>query len=126
MMRMLLCVGTACWLAACSASTDRLTAPGSVDAASGQTRENSQSPPQPPPLERDPVPIPEASCNAARARWVIGEGPSDQLLERARVAAEARLARFLRPNVPITMEYLGSRLNLHLNETGVVSSVSCG
>jgi Peptidase inhibitor I78 family len=78
------------------------------------------------------VPAPEtsppggASCDAAKAQSVIGRLPSNDLLERARAAAQAGSARFLRHNEPITMEFLGSRLNLVLNERGVVHATYCG
>ena len=44
------------------------------------------------------------------------------VLERARVAAGASVARFLKPNQPITMEWL----NLGLDDHNIVRSVRCG
>jgi hypothetical protein len=96
-------------ISACT-SSDTVTSPPSV------------RPEQPP----RPSPPFEGSCVAAEARWAIGQRASDDLLERARVAAKAALARFLLPNQPITTEYLGSRLNLGLDERNVVHAVSCG
>jgi hypothetical protein len=97
-------------ISAC-ARLDTVTAPPSV-------RPEQPAPPVLPPFD--------GSCVAAEARWAIGERASTDLLERARVAAQAAVARFLRPNQPITTEYLGSRLNLHLDERDVVRAVSCG
>jgi hypothetical protein len=48
------------------------------------------------------------------------------VLERARVSAGAESARFLRPNQPVTMEFLRSRLNLGLDARDIVRSVVCG
>jgi hypothetical protein len=59
-------------------------------------------------------------------QWTIGEPASSELLEHARLAAGAASARFLRPNQAITMEYLGSRLNLGLDERDIVRSAVCG
>jgi hypothetical protein len=59
-------------------------------------------------------------------RGAIGQRATPALLERARVAATASTARFIRPNEAITMEYNGSRLNLYLNERDVVRGVICG
>lgn len=73
-----------------------------------------------------PTPPVAATCDASKVQWAIGEQASDALLEHARVEAKAGSARFLRPDQPITMEYLGSRLNLGLNEQDIVSSVTCG
>lgn len=80
-----------------------------------------------PPLPNQPLPPPVSNgCDATKARWAIGEPASNALLERARVAAGARSARFLRPNEPVTLEYLGSRLNLELDAQGLVRTVACG
>jgi hypothetical protein len=73
-----------------------------------------------------PPPAATASCDAAKAQWAIGEQATAELLEQARVAAAAGSARFLRPNEPVTMEYLGSRLNLALDAKDVVRTVGCG
>ena len=69
---------------------------------------------------------PQAVVTVTKAQWAVGQPASDELLERARVAADAGSARFLRPNQPVTMEYLGSRLNLGLDARDVVYSVVCG
>jgi hypothetical protein len=66
------------------------------------------------------------SCVAAAAQSAVGQRANEALLESARVAARARVARFLRPNQPVTMEFNGSRLNLDLDEREVVRGVSCG
>jgi hypothetical protein len=111
------------WLTSgCGSKTDRITPPtsaGPTDPAGSADRGPvPPNPPAPPPAS--------GSCDAAKAQWAIGERESNDLLERARVAAGAGSARFLRPNQPITMEYNGSRLNLGLNEQDVVRSVTCG
>jgi hypothetical protein len=97
------------------------TAPGSP--GGGGSSQGDTRPPQPP--RPDPPPA-SGSCNAGQARWAIGQPASADLLERARADAAAALARFIRPNQPITMEYSGARLNLYLNARDVVESVICG
>jgi hypothetical protein len=139
-------VFTAGWLViACNGTTDRITAPTSPPSAGdGSATQGRETPPPttpqptPPPVDRGPIPpapppVPpsSASCDAAKAQWAIGERAigeraSAELLERARISAAAGTARFLRPNQRITLEYLGSRLNLGLNEQDVVRSVTCG
>jgi hypothetical protein len=66
------------------------------------------------------------SCDAAGARWAVGERASRELLERARLAAGARVARFLLPGQAITLEYLATRVNLELDKAHVVVGVTCG
>lgn len=80
-------------------------------------------PPQPP--RPDPPPAP-GTCVAEKAHGVIGQPASAGLLERARLAATASIARFIRPNEAITMEYYGARLNLYLDERDIVRAVHCG
>jgi hypothetical protein len=104
-------LGASCLTAACWETAP--TSPSSV----------AERPPQPP---TPPAPPSTSSCDSTKAEWAIGQRASDELLERARVAAGAGSARFLRPNQPITMEYLGSRLNLGLDARDVVYSVVCG
>jgi hypothetical protein len=113
------CVSAGC------ATAERITGPSSIDtsnaAGSSQGAERRPSPPDPP-----AVPPPSGTCDADKARWTAGEPASDDVLERARQAAGAGTARFLRPNEPVTTEYLDSRLNLWLDERDVVRSVNCG
>jgi hypothetical protein len=93
-----------------------LAVAGSLTIACGGTTERATA----------PTPPAAATCDASRVQWAVGQRASDALLERARVEANARSARFLRPDQPVTMEFLASRLNLGLNETDVVRSVTCG
>lgn len=66
------------------------------------------------------------SCSATDAQFAVGQPRSNDLLERARVAANAGVARFLVPNQPITMEYSAARLNLELDEKNFVRAARCG
>jgi hypothetical protein len=101
-----------CSTIACTGSDGGVTSPGSVE--SSPVLPPGQSPPNP------------ASCDATKAQFAIGGAANDELLEAARVAATASVARFLRPNEPVTMEFLAWRLNLNLNERGIVESATCG
>jgi Peptidase inhibitor I78 family len=101
--------------------------------ACGGHGEPSTRPPSVAPSDpRGPVPPPQptppssGTCDAAQAQWAVGEPASNDLLERARVAAKASIARFIRPNEPITMEFSPARLNLGLDKHDVVASVTCG
>jgi Peptidase inhibitor I78 family len=123
-------------LAACSVTgacrDTSPTSPGSKDEdKSSRSREPSASgpntpsrPPQPPSPPAPPAG--QATCDHTKVQWAISEPASEGLLERARIAAGAGSARFLRPNQPITMEYLGSRLNLGLDERDIVRAAVCG
>jgi hypothetical protein len=130
---------TAASVTAGCGTADTITAPSSPPAAEGSLPQGRETPPPSPPqplppainrgpIQPGPPPLPPASgtCDAAKAQFAIGERASAELLERARLAAAAGSARFLRPNERITLEFLASRLNLGLNEQDVVRSVSCG
>jgi hypothetical protein len=99
--------------------TTVVAAGGMTSACSARSDTGTSAPTQPTrPASR--------SCDAIKAQFAVGQAASNDLLERARLAAGAGSARFLHPNQPITMEYLGSRLNLYLNDRDVVNGVSCG
>jgi hypothetical protein len=106
---------------ACRETTPPSPSPRPEAGSSQQSREPSPPAPQPP----NPPATP-STCDATKAQWAIGEPAGDELLERARVAAGAGSARFLRPNQPVTMEYLSSRLNLGLDTRDMVRTVVCG
>jgi hypothetical protein len=110
---------------ACSGKSDRVTAPTQVETpdAIGSSASPVDRVPVPP---SPPLPPVSDSCDAVKAQFAIGQRASSDLLERARVAAQAGSARFLRPNERITLEFLGSRLNLILNDRDVVHSATCG
>ena len=99
---------------------------GFLNAACSSGIESASSPSRVPPPGAQPQPPSAATCDATKAQWAVGERASSDLLERARVSAEASTARFIRPNQPITMEFLGWRLNLGLDAQDVVAQVSCG
>jgi Peptidase inhibitor I78 family len=113
---------------ACAGRETTPTSPGSGgEDGSSQSPTGPTESPRPPQPPNPPTPPPASgSCDHTKAQWTIGQPASDDLLERARLAAGAGSARFLRPNQPVTMEYLGSRLNLCLDGQDVVRSVVCG
>jgi Peptidase inhibitor I78 family len=91
--------------------------------ACGSHGEPSTSPPL---VAPSPTPPSSGTCDAAKAQFAVAQPASNDLLERARVAANASIARFIRPNEPITLEFSPARLNLGLDKHDVVASVTCG
>jgi len=84
-----------------------------------------------PPVDRGPAPNPQpppssGKCDATKAQGAVGQRASIELLERARNAAQANVARFIRPNEPVTLEFSPARLNLGLDARDIVASVTCG
>lgn len=124
-------------VAACGGSRGDTTAPTPLqDAGRQQGRElpptGPTSPGNPPPAAprpNPPAPVPppsSATCDPGPAHFAVHQPASKELLERARVAAGAATARFLRPNEAVTLEYVGSRLNLGLDAQDIVRVVTCG
>jgi hypothetical protein len=105
------------WLTAGCDSANNST--GSAEPTPGPSTPPSDAPTQ-------PVPPTSAECDGSRAQWAVGQKASDDLLERARIDAGAKTARYLRPNQAVTLEYAAWRLNLGLDEQDVVKTVSCG
>jgi len=65
-------------------------------------------------------------CREEKARSAVGEPYSDELAERARQASGARVTRRVQPGGPDTMELRTDRLNLEVDQSGIVRAVRCG
>jgi hypothetical protein len=122
-----------CLSAACdrSSSDGAVTAPSPIATADSRlpaaaTRPAVPIPPAPPTPPAPPGFTVSDRCDHTKAQRAIGQPASNDVLERARRAAGARTARFLRPNDVITMEFLASRLNVLLDAKHVVRSMYCG
>ncbi|KRC15307.1 I78 family peptidase inhibitor [Acidovorax sp. Root217] len=66
------------------------------------------------------------TCNAAPAQGAKGKQPTASTVEQARVASGAAMARVLRDNQPVTMEFNAERLNLVTDASGKITTVRCG
>jgi len=71
--------------------------------------------------------FPESTrCREENARSAIGEHYSDERAERARQAAGARAVRRVQTGEPDTMELRADRLNLEVDQSGIIRAVRCG
>ena len=73
-----------------------------------------------------PSPSPEGACNAQGAQFAVGKTAAASLVEQARQRSGSYMARVLRPNQAVTMEFNAQRLNLDVTAAGVVTRVRCG
>ena len=73
-----------------------------------------------------PPPLPGTVCNAQGAQFAIGKAPGASVVEEARQRSGSYMARVLRPNQAVTMEFNAQRLNLELDAAGVIRRVRCG
>ena len=65
-------------------------------------------------------------CNAQGAQFAIGKAPGASVVEQARQRSGAYMARVLRPNQAVTMEFNAQRLNLDVDAAGVITRARCG
>ncbi|MBF8746960.1 hypothetical protein E2H86_18990 [Pseudomonas putida] len=68
----------------------------------------------------------DGRCSASGADFAIGKPGTADLLEQARKASGSQVARILKPRDVVTLEYRSERLNLSVDEQGVVTRVNCG
>jgi len=109
-------------LVACTAPRDPDVAGAAGDQAPTAPVESA------PPADAPPAaPPPTAqACDADAANGAIGKAATTEVLEQARTAAGAAVARTLAPGQVVTMEFRGDRLNLMVDEANVVTGVRCG
>lgn len=79
-----------------------------------------------PPTVSSSPPTTSTRCDPQAARNVIGQAASATVVEQARQATGAQSVRTLKPGQVITMEYREGRLNVHVNERGAITSLTCG
>lgn len=107
-------------LAACTTSGS--AAPGGTAAAGATTPAASEpatpTPPATPPEQR--------GCDAEAARSVVGRDATAEVVEQARNAAGAEIARTLKPGQMVTMEFHPSRLNVDVDAGNTITNVRCG
>lgn len=78
-----------------------------------------------PPVDK-PGPSAVSRCDAAAAQGAVGNEATPALVEKARHDAGAETVRVLKPNQPVTLEFLEARLNVHVDANNVVARVTCG
>lgn len=71
-------------------------------------------------------PEPQAHCNADAVEARIGQRADPDQLEAIRQQADARLVRVIKPGDAVTMDYNITRLNLEVDDAGVIKKASCG
>lgn len=84
----------------------------------------------PPP--RDEAPLPPRvttdtdSCGAARVQDRVGRHFGNPLGESMLSESGAEAMRVMEPGQAYTMEYRADRLNIRLDEAGVITAIGCG
>ena len=114
-------------LLACTAPRDPEAAEAAGDQAPTAPIESAPPADVPPTDTPPPAQPPTAqACDADAANGAIGKTATTEVIEQARTAAGAAVARTLAPGQVVTMEFRGDRLNLMVDEANVVTGVRCG
>ncbi len=68
-----------------------------------------------------------AACHADAAQAYIGKPADEATVAQAQQAAGASGdVRVIKPGQPVTMDYRGERLNVEVDEHGVIVKITCG
>lgn len=97
--------------------------PDEQEQATAQSEQRAEEAAQPAPPEPATT---AAACDDSQAQWAIGKKVTDAEVDQARKDSGAQTARTLKPDQAVTMEFLANRLNLTLDEAGLVTAVRCG
>ncbi|WP_312932827.1 I78 family peptidase inhibitor [Pseudomonas sp.] len=66
------------------------------------------------------------TCQAVDAGFAIGRQGTQALVEQARQASGARTLRVLKPGDMATLDYRSERLNVTVDDQGVIRRINCG
>ena len=69
---------------------------------------------------------PVGSCDATQVQSLVGQPYTDAIGGQAQQDAGAKEKRVLRPSDITTMEFVGERLNIEVDEKETISGLRCG
>lgn len=95
------------------------------DAARAQAQQAAEAAATPDP-DAAVVAPPVGTCDASQVQGLVGQPFNDALLDQAKQDASAQQVRVLKPDTITTMEFVGERLNLEVDDKGVIRDVRCG
>ena len=78
------------------------------------------------PMPPSTPPPMDYQCVAEAASWAIGQGVTDQVIERIRIDSHSDSARVIRPGQAVTLDFRHDRVNVKLNERNAIVGISCG
>ncbi|MDR3427353.1 I78 family peptidase inhibitor [Silvimonas sp.] len=66
------------------------------------------------------------ACNAEPVQALVGKTSTPELVEMARQQSASKLVRVIKPGDAVTMDFNTQRLNLDVDEAGVIKKAACG
>lgn len=73
-----------------------------------------------------PTPAPGGECNAAGAERFVGQRRSPETGNAILAATGSSQIRWVTPGMMVTMEFLPTRVTVHVGEDGRITRVVCG
>ena len=67
-----------------------------------------------------------AECKAEAVQSLVGQEATEAVLAQAQVNSGAKTVRALKPGEPATMDFRADRLDIALDEKGIIQSLRCG
>lgn len=80
----------------------------------------------PPPEDSKAAPATPGVCHADGLAKLVGQRSTAVLAEKARVDSGSTIVRVIMPGMPVTMDYRAERLNMHVDDAGVITQLTCG
>lgn len=81
---------------------------------------------QPVPPKPLPAPAPErTACGAEKVGQFVGKTRTNAISNQVARLSGAKTIRWISPGMAVTMDYREDRLNVHLDDKGVIQSVGC-
>ena len=68
----------------------------------------------------------EGSCDAEAAQQFVGKKADEAAVKAAVAASGAKASRVIKPDMMVTMDYRGDRLNIRLDDAGDIIAITCG
>lgn len=80
----------------------------------------------PPPDDAGPEAARPAACDAQAVAQLVGQPFSAGTAGQARHDSGSRTVRVIKPGMPVTTDYRDDRLNVHVDDLGVITQLTCG
>ncbi len=116
-------------VAACTPVASHEPPPGGDDRAGSAASGKPQMTGGPMPAEeqiRIAPGLEYASCSAEAAQGYVGQKAERSVVESAIKASDAKSVRVIEPDMMVTMDFRGDRLNIRVDAAGKITTITCG
>ena len=117
-------------LSACTPATSNDPPPGAGDGGEQTTGSKPRIKSRPLPPEEQirvgPGLEEDARCDAEAAQRFVGLKADEATVKAAVAASGAKAARVIEPDMMVTMDYRGDRVNIRVDDAGKIIAIDCG